>query len=101
MEDLTEQEVILRDTINDGMSVIDKFVNNMTLDEPKVGRYVSEHFLRMHRTLQQSLIRVIYYSIQYIATYYKENPRAFDARNEAAVEWIKDVARNKSYFPFI
>ena len=99
--ELTKREIELQAEINKGMTVIDKFVNNMTLDEKKTSEFIGQFFIRMHRTLQQSLICVIYHTIQYLADYHEKNPNYHDARNEYAVKWIQDVAKNKTYFPFI
>jgi hypothetical protein len=93
--------VALKGTVVDGMKTLDKFVNNLALDEKNVGKFAGEYFITMHRTLQQSLIRVLYYTLQRIATYHNEHPGQYDDRNEASVKWIQDTAKNMTAFPFI
>ena len=85
-------------TIVKGMDAIEKFVNNMCLDFSATGEAIGWKYLNMHRTLQQSLIRLLISAIASLAKYYKENPERYDLRNEGAKNWIVKVAEIKDIY---
>ena len=90
------------ETITNGMNEIDKFVNNMSLDYRATGETIGLQYLNMHRTLQQSLIRLLISAIAWLAKYYTENPDRYDLRNEGAKNWILKVAAiEDTHLPFV
>ena len=91
-----------REVILKGMDGVEGFINGMSLDNKNTADFIADRYLIMHRTLQQSLIRMIYFAIQHLAKYYELNPNAFDLRNEGAKTWIQKVAKiDDVYFPFV
>ena len=93
----THREIILT-----GMNKIENFINNMSLDNKNTADFIADRYLVMHRTLQQSLVRMIYFVIQRLAKEYEQYPNSFDLRNEGAKNWIQKVAKiDDVYFPFV
>lgn len=98
---MSEMKRTDEDIFAEGMNVFERRINNMGFNNKEVVEVVSKHFLQMHRTLQQNMIRFLAYTIQRLAKYHNENENRFDARNESSVRWIKKVAEIEEYFPFI
>ena len=89
-------------SVIDGMQYLETFVNSSSFNDSKMADLIVTQYLNMHRTLQQSLIRLIYGVIKRLGRYYELNPNAFDLRNEGAKTWIQKVAKiEDSYFPFV
>jgi hypothetical protein len=70
-------------------------VNNISLDYDEISEIISNKFMRCHRTLQQSMIRLIACFINKISQH------ETDLRNEAAIKWAAEVSKIDAYFPFI
>ena len=98
--ELTRDEILAQKVII-GMDHIERFVNNLTLDESKTASLVGNYFNSMHRTLQQSLIRILVYAINYIARWHEEHPSRTDLRNEGAIQWVKEVSKIQIPMPFV
>ncbi len=90
---MTESE--RHEFIKKGMSHLFEYLNIMGLSERSIGESVAEEFTRFHRTIQQTVVRVLYHTIQALnRTYEKRGDGAsFDLRNQDAVAWIKAVAK--------
>jgi hypothetical protein len=73
-----------------------RLINNMGFDYEKNAEIIAKALIREHRTLQQSIIRLLAGSI----TKYAELS-SHDPRNESAVEWAKKVSEIDNYFPHI
>ncbi len=88
--------------IKDGMKNVFEYVNTFSLSEKGAGEAVADEFMRFHRTIQQSIVRVLYHTIQaFNRTYEKRGDAAvMDARNEEAVKWIKAVAKIEAEYGF-
>jgi hypothetical protein len=78
-----------------GMERLFEFLNIMSIGEKSVGEAISGEFLRFHRTIQQTAVRVLYHTIQALNRTYEARGDAasFDARNEEAVKYIKALAK--------
>ena len=70
-------------------------VNNMAFDYDEAAKILSSRFVRVHRTLQQSTLRLIARFMKSISGF------DTDLRNEAGIEWAKKVSQIDSNFPFI
>jgi glycine/serine hydroxymethyltransferase len=70
-------------------------VNNLSFDYDEASKTMASQFACVHRTLQQSTIKLIAEFIR------KVSVSNHDLRNEAAIEWAKKVASIDSRFPFI
>ena len=91
-----------KEIIIEGMDKVERFINNMSLDNKNTADFIADRYLLMHRTLQQSLIRLIYGVIKRLGRYYELNPNAFDLRNEGAKTWIQKVAKiDDIYLPLV
>jgi hypothetical protein len=73
-----------------------KLVNNMGFDYTEGSEIIAKALIKEHRTLQQSIIRLLAGSIAKYAELSFHDPR-----NESAVEWAKKVAEIENYFPHI
>lgn len=69
--------------------------NNMTFDHKQFAQQLADNFRREHRTLQQGMIKVLAEFISEVAEQHT------DMRNEAAVNWCKEVKKIEANFPFI
>lgn len=69
--------------------------NNMTFDHKEFAAQLADSFRREHRTLQQGIIKVLAEFISEVAEQHT------DMRNEAAVQWCKEVKKIEAIFPFI
>ena len=75
-----------------------KSSNSMCLEEKKVAAHMADAFSRQHRTLQQSVMRVLAEFISKVG----ETPMEFtDLRNEGAISWARDVKNIQQSMPFI
>lgn len=90
-ENLQEQEQIAKEII----LKLSKMSNNMTFNHKQFSKLLADNFRREHRTLQQGMIRVIADFISEVSKFHT------DLRNEAAVNWCKEVAKIEAVFPFI
>jgi hypothetical protein len=77
------------------IGTLSEMVNNMTFDYDEAAKILSSRFICEHRTLQQSMIKLIACFLKNISTFNT------DLRNEAAIEWAKKVSQIDSHFPFI
>ena len=62
----------------------------------KIARILADEYMRDHRTLQQNMVRTLYHFIKIVA---EENTA--DPRNEASLEWFREVAGIEKGFPYI
>jgi hypothetical protein len=61
-----------------------------------------ETLLREHRTLQQSMVRIINSVLIDYAKYHDEHPDRHDLRNESAIEYARHVRDNVHvYLPLV
>ena len=84
-------------TVDSAMETIVRELNTMGNEEFVAG-LIGDRLSITHRTLQQNFWRSIAQVIERLAS---TEPNRYDARNEASVKWAKEVAKLKSYFPFI
>lgn len=82
----------LKDLVND----FSDLVNNIAFDYNDAGKVLAEHFSHQHRTLQQIMLAVL-------ASFLKEISKTefTDLRNEASINWTKEVAKIPANFPFV
>jgi hypothetical protein len=83
--------------IENAVEVLSRLVNNMSFDYDEAAKVAASKFIREHRTLQQSMVRLMAAFIKAVA---EANPGS-DMRNESAIKWVKEVAEKDSYFPFV
>lgn len=69
--------------------------NNMTFNPREFAELLATQFIREHRTLQQGMIKVIAEFISIVAEQHT------DLRNQAAIDWCKEVKKIEAVFPFI
>jgi len=69
--------------------------NNMAFNHKLFAKEMVNNFRKEHRTLQQGLIKVLAEFIAEVSTF------DTDMRNEAAINWCKEVQKIEAIFPFI
>lgn len=75
-----------------------RLLNYMT-NEKELANAFNEKVSRQHRTLQQNFFRLVH---SIIANYAVNSEKfGYDLRNEAAVNWAKEVAKIEGFMPFI
>ena len=82
---------LLEETI-ERLSVV---VNNLSFDYNDASMVMANKFIRVNRTLQQSIIHLLSCFIKNISEH------DTDLRNEAAIKWAKEVSKIDAYFPLI
>jgi len=76
-----------------------KHLNSMSSgDRMEVIKLLAKKFIQTHRTLQQSLIGLIYGVFYELVVTYKIQS---DLRNEQAVKFMEECVNMEKYFPFI
>jgi len=99
MEDVANEIDIRKEKDNKSLEeIIEQLsvvVNNMAFDYDDASKVMSNKFRCVHRTLQQSMIRLLSCFIKSISKH------DMDLRNESSINWAKEVSKIDAYFPFI
>lgn len=75
-------------------------LNKMSRSEmDDVADVIANRFIRTHRTLQQSMISLIYTVFKKLIQ--NKYHQMFDLRNEQSAKFIKDCVDKDYYFPFV
>lgn len=83
--------------MKEAMTAVIDATNSMTEREMAVG--MLEALNGSHRTLQQTFFRVFVKTMNEYGSQYDKG--IFDARNEAAAKFAKDISEMDTHFPFI
>lgn len=96
MKDMEDKEVI-----KEGFNQFDRLINNTGFNYEEASDILFECYLSTHRTLQQCMIKLFIMLIRKLGKFSEKQPDRFDARNESAMNWIKQASKIEGYFPFI
>ncbi len=72
--------------------------NTMSLDGGMIAKHMATAFSGNHRTLQQSMMRVL---ADFIAEVGKVDDKWTDDRNMNSINWCRRVGELEKHFPFI
>lgn len=93
----------MKKSAKETVDILSSFVNVLGNDQER-NKEFAQAFMCEHRTLQQSMLKMIFVLLQEIARAAEEEPSRYtDARNEDGYNNVKELMKDKGsfYFPLI